>query len=77
MTYFVAMPFVRDDDGELVAGEAQERQSAGAAESAARRLAETAAVAVAFSYTGIRRQANSRMLSCCASWARCRGSMSC
>ena len=52
VTYFVAMPFTRDDDGELVAGEAQERQSAGAAESAARRMAETAAGAVAFSRTG-------------------------
>ena len=52
VTYFVAMPFDRDEDGELVAGEAQERQSAGAAESAARRMAETAAGAVAFSRTG-------------------------
>ena len=52
MTYFVAMPFSRDEDGELVAGEAQDRQSAGAAESAARRMAETAAGAVAFSRTG-------------------------
>ena len=52
VTYFVAMPFNRDGDGELVAGEAQERQSAGGAESAARRMAETAAGAVAFSRTG-------------------------
>ena len=52
VTYFVAMPFVRDEDGDLVAGEAQERQSAGAAESAARRMAETAVGAVAFSRTG-------------------------
>ena len=52
VTYFVAMPFDRGDDGELVAGEAQERQSAGAAESAARRMAETSAGAVAFSRTG-------------------------
>ncbi len=52
VTYFVAMPFDRNEDGELVAGEAQERQSAGAAESAARRMAETATCAVAFSRTG-------------------------
>ena len=31
VTYFVALPFVRNENGELVAGEAQERQSAGAA----------------------------------------------
>lgn len=52
VTYFVAMPFIRNEEGELVAGEAQDRQSAGAAESAARRMAETAAGAVAFSRTG-------------------------
>ena len=52
MTYFVAMPFDRDEAGEFVAGEAQERQSAGATESAARRMAETATGAVAFSRTG-------------------------
>lgn len=52
ITYFVAMPFNRNEDGELVAGEAQDRQSAGAAENAARRMAEAAAGAVAFSRTG-------------------------
>ncbi len=52
VTYFVALPFVRNDDSELVAGEAQERQSAGAAESAARRMAETSLGAVAFSRSG-------------------------
>ena len=52
ITYFVAMPFDRNEEGDLVAGEAQDRQSAGAAESAARRMAETAAGAVAFSRTG-------------------------
>lgn len=46
------MPFVRDEDGALVPGEAQERQSAGAVESAARRMAAGAAGAVAFSRTG-------------------------
>lgn len=52
VTYYVAMPFIRTDEGNLVAGEAQDRQSAGAAESAARRMAETSAGAVAFSRTG-------------------------
>jgi hypothetical protein len=47
----VALPFIRTDDGELVAGEAQERQTAGAAVRA-ERLAITAAGAVAFSRTG-------------------------
>ena len=45
-TYFVAMPFDWNEDGELAASEAHERQSAGAAESAARRMAETSAGAV-------------------------------
>ena len=52
VTYFVAMPFDRNEDGDLVAGEALERQSATSAENAARRLVETAAGAVAFSRTG-------------------------
>ena len=46
-----AMPFDRNEEGDLVAGEAQDRQSAGA-ESAARRMTETAAGAAAFSRTG-------------------------
>ena len=52
VTYYVALPFVRNEEGELVPGEAQDRQSASAAESLARRMAETAAGAVAFSRTG-------------------------
>ncbi len=52
VTYHVALPFLRSEDGDLVAGEAQERQSAGAAESLARRMAETVPGAVAFSRTG-------------------------
>ena len=52
VTYFVALPFVLNGDGKLVASEAQDRQSAGAAESAARRMADTSAGAVAFSRTG-------------------------
>lgn len=52
VTYYVALPFVWNDEGELVPGEAQDRQSAGAAESLARRMATTSAGAVAFSRTG-------------------------
>ena len=52
VTYYVALPFVRNEQGELVPGEAQDRQSASAAESLARRMADTAAGAVAFSRTG-------------------------
>ena len=52
VTYYVALPFVRNDEGELVPGEAQDRQSASAAESLARKMAETSAGAVAFSRTG-------------------------
>jgi hypothetical protein len=52
VTYYVALPFVRNADGDLVAGEAIDRQTASAAESAARRMAESGAGAVAFSRTG-------------------------
>ena len=52
VTYYVALPFIRNEEGELLPGEAQDRQSAGAAESLARKLALTSAGAVAFSRTG-------------------------
>ena len=52
VTYYVALPFLRGEDGDLIAGEAQDRQTAGAAESVARRMAEVSAGAVAFSRTG-------------------------
>ena len=52
VTYYVALPFVRNEEGELVAGEAQDRQSASAAESLARRMAQTFAGAVAGARTG-------------------------
>ena len=52
VTYYVALPFVRSEDGDLVAGEAQERQTASAALAEARRMAEKAAGAVAFSRQG-------------------------
>ena len=51
VTYYVALPFVLTEDGSLVAGEAQERPTANAAVREARRLATTAAGAVAFSRT--------------------------
>ncbi len=52
VTYFVALPFTRNEDGEMVPGEAQERQSAGAAVREARRMTLAAPGAVAFSRTG-------------------------
>ena len=52
VTYFVALPFVRGEDGDLVAGEAQDKQTASAAVRAAEAMARTAAGAVAFSRTG-------------------------
>ena len=52
VTYYVALPFVRTEEGELVPGEAQDRQTASAAVEAARRMAATSAGAVAFSRTG-------------------------
>lgn len=52
VTYFVALPFDRDANGILVAGEPREQRSAEAAETAARRMAKTAAGALAFSRTG-------------------------
>lgn len=52
LTYFVALPFIRNDAGELVPGEGERRLSSSAASDAARRMADRAAGAVAFSRTG-------------------------
>ncbi len=52
VTYYVALPFMRTEDGTLVAGEAQEKQTATAAINEARRLAEKTAGAVAFARAG-------------------------
>lgn len=52
VTYYVALPFVRTEDGDLVAGEAQEKQTATAALNEARRMADRGAGAVAFSRLG-------------------------
>ena len=52
VTYFVALPFTRDEEGVMLAGEAQERQTAGAAVREARRMTLVAPGAIAFSRTG-------------------------
>ena len=52
VTYYVALPFMRTEDGDLIAGEAQERQTASAVLREARHMLETSAGAVAFSRTG-------------------------
>ncbi|CAN7586443.1 hypothetical protein [Bosea sp. LjRoot237] len=52
VTYFVALPFGRDDDGNLCAGEAVEAPSELIARSRAARLAAVHEGAVAFSRTG-------------------------
>lgn len=52
VTYFVALPFNRNDEGDLVAGEAQECQTETAAIRRAESMARTSAGAVAFARTG-------------------------
>ena len=52
VTYYVALPFVISDEGDLVAGEPVECQSANAARMMAVRMAATHAGAIAFSRTG-------------------------
>jgi hypothetical protein len=52
VTYYVALPFAVNEDGGLVAGEANECRSAHSAKREAQRLAMTRAGAVAFSRTG-------------------------
>src|SRR5580658_292085 len=52
VTYFVALPFARTDEGELVAGDAIECSNAGRAVREAERLSRINAGAVAFSRTG-------------------------
>jgi hypothetical protein len=52
VTYFVALPFIQTDDGELIAGEAVECSNAASAVRQAERLSRTNAGAVAFSRTG-------------------------
>jgi len=52
ITYFVALPFQRTNDGELVPGEAVECQSEFRAVRKAERLVRTCAEAVAFARSG-------------------------
>jgi hypothetical protein len=52
VTYYVALPFARNEDGDLVPGEAQECQTSTAAIRRAQSLLATAAGALAFSRTG-------------------------
>ncbi|GAB4073256.1 hypothetical protein KHC28_24005 [Ancylobacter sonchi] len=56
VTYFVVLPFVRDEEGYLVPQEAIEVQSAATTKSKATSLAGSKAGAVAFSRTGDRSQ---------------------
>jgi hypothetical protein len=52
ITYYVALPFVRNDEGDLVAGEARDYQQANTAIRGARSMAAINAGAIAFSRTG-------------------------
>ncbi len=52
ITYYVALPFLLNEEGELVPGEAQDRQSAHAAIRTAEEMARNHGGAVAFSRTG-------------------------
>ena len=52
VTYYVALPYVRTEDGDLVAGEPKEMPSADAARREAASMALGTAGAVAFSRTG-------------------------
>ena len=72
VSYLVAMPFERATTVNSSPARRRNARTVGAAESAACRMAETAAGAVAFSRMGIRQLASSRTRSCCASFERCR-----
>ncbi len=52
VTYFVALPFIETETGDLAAGEAVEHQTSSAAIREAQRLSLTAAGAVAFARSG-------------------------
>lgn len=52
VTYYVVLPFVRDDDGELVAEEGVEAPSAFSAQRRAQGMLGKKAGAIAFSRTG-------------------------
>jgi len=52
ITYYVALPFSRSDDGDIVAGAAHECSSPSGAIHAAKRFATNGIGAIAFSRTG-------------------------
>jgi hypothetical protein len=52
VTYYVVVPFDRDEAGDLIAGEAKEAPSAASAERQAQSAARVRSGAVAFSRTG-------------------------
>ena len=52
ITYYVVIPYVRTEDGELVAEEPREMQSKAQAEATALALANSKAGIIAFSRTG-------------------------
>ena len=52
VTYYVALPFTRGEDGDISAGEARECPSSGAARREAARMAAANAGAVAYSRSG-------------------------
>ena len=52
LTYYVVLPIVRNDDGELIAEDGQEAPSAWSAQSRARAMVGRKAGAIAFSRTG-------------------------
>jgi hypothetical protein len=52
VTYYVAMPFLRNEEGDLAAGEGRQMTSAHAAQREAERMSMVAAGAVAFARTG-------------------------
>ncbi|MDH7797601.1 MULTISPECIES: hypothetical protein [unclassified Beijerinckia] len=52
VTYYVALPFVANEEGDLVAGEARDFQSGYAATRGAKSMAAVSAGAIAFSRTG-------------------------
>lgn len=52
VTYYVVLPFVRDEDGELVAEEGQEAPTAFAAQRRAQAMLTRSVGAVAFSRSG-------------------------
>ncbi|HEV2575029.1 MAG TPA: hypothetical protein VGU72_25070 [Beijerinckiaceae bacterium] len=52
VTYYVALPFVANEEGDLVAGEARDFQNSQAAVRGARSMAVVSAGAIAFSRTG-------------------------